>query len=140
MFQLRRRGCDAGNCPVYGVAIYSDREVVFEGGANVAAVGQRKSTLPTPSLGALVDAFQRANFINTPMHCCDCPDAPDARGTSRVVIDYRPGSVEKEILFDERCPKQPEEIRRLVEEIERLTVLEPWIAAPPRPAASRPLN
>src|SRR6187455_3778103 len=39
LVQLRRAGCASGTCPVYGVSIFADRTVVYDGAANVAVVG-----------------------------------------------------------------------------------------------------
>jgi hypothetical protein len=30
LFQLRSRGCEQGNCPVFSVAIYTDGAVIFD--------------------------------------------------------------------------------------------------------------
>jgi hypothetical protein len=142
LVQLRRRGCAEGGCPVFGVAIYADGEVIFDGGANVATVGRRKGALASTNLGALVDAFHNVDFIDTPEHCCDCPEEPRSTRAGQIVIDYRPGGVEKEIFLHERCRGLPQGLRMLVDAIENLTPVRSWIGATPSPtgdlAASRP--
>jgi hypothetical protein len=133
LFQLRRRGCEEGSCPVFGVAIYTDGAVVFDGGVNVKAVGQRKGELAGAKVASLLDAFHKVDFIDTPERCCECPNTTRTSRTPQLVIDYRPGSVEKEIVMDEGCADVPQGIRGLVDEIEGLALVSAWIGSPSRP-------
>lgn len=134
--QLRSDGCDDGHCPVYSVSIYMDRSVVYRGGANVVLVGQRATKVTSAGLEALVTQLEKMDFIDTPEHCCDCPDAPDDPKATKVVIDYRPGGVEKEVVVDERCRSLPDAIRSLTAQIEAVTAIGPLIIAPPTQVAS----
>jgi hypothetical protein len=123
LFQLRSRGCEQGNCPIFSVAIYTDGAVIFEGGLNVKAVGQVKRELAGAEVASLLDTFHKVDFIDTPERCCECPDAPKNPRAPRITIDYRPGGVEKEILIDERCDDLPQGIRSIVAEIEGLALV-----------------
>jgi hypothetical protein len=131
LFQLRSRGCEEGGCPVYSVAIYTDGAVIFDGGSGVKAIGRLKGELANTEIAALVDAFHRVDFIDTPEHCCDCPEAPKNRGAAQIVVDYRPGGVEKEIVVDELCGAPSQSVRGLIEDIEGLALVSSWIGRPP---------
>ena len=135
LIQLRSDGCDDGHCAVWGVSIYTDGSVVYRGGANVAAVGPRRSKLASANLSTLVSALEKVDFIDTPEHCCDCPDDRDDPKAAKLVIDYRPGGVEKEIVLDERCRAVPDAIRGLAGQIETLTGVATLVA--PAPATTR---
>ena len=134
LIQLRSDGCDSGRCPVYGVSIFADGSVVYRGGANVAFIGQRRSKIPEANVATLVSGIEKMDFIDTPDHCCDCPDAPDTPKAAKLVIDYRPGGVEKEILVDDRCAAVPDVVRGLTGQIQAMTSIATFIAPPTMPA------
>jgi hypothetical protein len=134
LIQLRSDGCDSGRCPVYGVAIFADGSVVYRGGANVAFIGQRRSKIPEANVATLVSAIEKMDFLDTPEHCCDCPDAPDNPKAAKLVIDYRPGGVEKEILVDDRCATVPDVVRGLTGQIQAMTSIATFVAPPAPPA------
>jgi Domain of unknown function (DUF6438) len=134
LIQLRSDGCDSGRCPVYGVSIFADGSVVYRGGANVAFIGQRRSKIPEANVATLVTALEKMDFIDTPEHCCDCPDASDDPKAAKLVIDYRPGGVEKEIVVDDRCAAVPDVVRGLTGQIQAMTSIATFIAPPTTPA------
>lgn len=134
LIQLRSDGCDNGRCPVYGVSIFADGTVVYRGGANVAFIGQRRSKIAEANVATLVSAIEKMDFLDTPEHCCDCPDASDDRRTTKLVIDYRPGGVEKEILVDDRCSTVPDTVRGLTGQIQAVTSIATYIAPPTAPS------
>ena len=137
LIQLRSNGCASGRCPVYGVAIDADGGIVYFGGANVAFVGERRSKIPEASVLQLVSMLEKMDFIDTPDHCCDCPNAPKDANAAKLVIDYRPGGVEREVLFDNRCFSPPDSVRELIAQIQASTSITPFIAtAPARPKAA----
>jgi hypothetical protein len=121
LVQLRNDGCDSGRCPVYGVAIYADGSVVYRGGANVATVGERRSKIPEANVAALVTALEKMDFIDTPEHCCDCSQGSDSPQVPKLVVDYRPGGLEKEIVVDGHCAGVPDVVRSLVDQIQAVT-------------------
>jgi hypothetical protein len=131
LFQLRRRGCEEGTCPIFGIAIYTDGAVIFDGGDDVKAVGRRKGKLASANVASLLDAFDKVDFIDTPEHCCDCPNTTRTSRTRRLVIDSRPGGVENEIVMDEGCADVPQGNRGLVDAIEGLAVVRAWIGSSP---------
>jgi hypothetical protein len=135
LIQLRSDGCDSGRCPVYGVSIFADGSVVYRGGANVAFIGQRRSKIPEANVATLVSAIEKMDFLDTPEHCCDCADAPDNPKAAKLVIDYRPGGVEKEILVDDRCTAVPDVVRGLTGQIEAMTSIATLVA--PTPASTQ---
>jgi hypothetical protein len=135
LIQLRSDGCDSGRCPIYGVAIFADGSVVYRGGANVAFIGQRRTKIPEANVATLVSAIEKMDFLDTPEHCCDCPDAPDDPRAAKLVIDYRPGGVEKEILVDDRCAAVPDVVRGLTAQIQAMTSIAAFIAPPTTPAS-----
>ncbi|HEX4404966.1 MAG TPA: DUF6438 domain-containing protein [Polyangia bacterium] len=128
LIQMRSDGCDDGSCPVYGVSIYADGAVVYRGGANVALMGQRKLKIPEASVSDLVATLEKMDFIDTPEHCCDCPDGPRDRRAATLVVDYRPGGVEKEILVNDRCGSVPDVMRGLTGQITTETTVAALIA------------
>lgn len=115
--QLRRAGCASGDCPVYSVAVFMDGTTVYEGRANVAVMGERRTKLPPDRVSELINAMGKADFLNTPEECCMCPDAKRPR---LVMIDYRPGLARKSILHDETCGAAPDALNGLTDTIERL--------------------
>jgi len=131
LIQLRSEGCNSGRCPVYGVAVYMDGSVVYRGGANVALVGQRQSKIPEANLAALLSTIEKMDFIDTPELCCACPDAPVTPMDVDLVIDYRPGGVEKEITVQDRCSMVPDVVRRLADQIQTETAIAAFIAPTP---------
>ncbi len=135
LIQLRSDGCDSGRCPVYGVSVFTDGSVVYQGGANVAFIGQRRSKIPEANVATLVSAIEKMDFLDTPEHCCDCPDAPDNPKAAKLVIDYRPGGVEKEIVVDDRCKSVPDVVRGLAGQIQAVTAVATLVA--PTPAAAQ---
>jgi hypothetical protein len=136
LIQLRSDGCDSGRCAVYGVTIFADGSVVYRGGANVAFTGQRRWKIPEANVATLVSAIEKMDFLDTPEHCCDCPDAPDNPKAAKLVIDYRPGGVEKEILVDDRCAAVPDVVRGLTGQIQGMTSIATFVAPPATQLAS----
>jgi hypothetical protein len=130
--QLRRAGCSPGTCPVYSVSVYLDGTVVYEGRSNVAVVGQQRAKLPADRVGELIVAMQETRFLDSPDNCCSCPGADKS---NIVMIDYRPGQVEKTIVHDQACETAPLAMNRLTSTIERLTAVERWTTATLAPVA-----
>jgi hypothetical protein len=134
LIQLRSDGCDSGRCPVYSVSVFADGTIVYRGGANVAFIGQRRSKIAEANVATLVSTIEKMDFIDTPEHCCDCPDAPDDPSAVKVQIDSRPGGVEKEILVDDRCSNVPDAVRGLAGQIQAVTAVASYVAPAPTPA------
>jgi len=130
--QMRRAGCSSGVCPVYSVSVFLDGTVVYEGRSNVAVVGKQRAKLPADRVGQLIVAMQDARFLDNPDNCCSCPGADQA---NIVVIDYRPGQVQKTIVHDQACESAPVAMNMLTSTIERLTAVERWTTAPLPPRA-----
>jgi hypothetical protein len=130
--QLRRAGCSPGTCPVYSVSVFLDGTVVYEGRSNVAVVGQQRAKLPADRVGELIVAMQETHFLDNPDNCCSCPGADKS---NIVMIDYRPGHVEKTIVHDQACETAPLAMNTLTSTIERLTAVERWTTATLRPVA-----
>ena len=131
LIQLRSKGCANGHCAVYSLTIYTNREVSYLGGANVVAVGHREGQLADGRLNSVISDFEKIDFIDVPEHCCDCPGGPDPDGAATLVIDYRPGGVEKEIVHSDGCPQTPEAIKALEADIRKVAGADPWIAPAP---------
>jgi hypothetical protein len=135
MIQLRSEGCKGGKCPVYSVAVSVDGETVYRGGANIAPIGQRRSKISDANVAALISTIDKMDFIDMPEHCCDCPDAPADPGAAKLVLDYRPGGGEKEIVVDAGCSTVPDAVQTLVRQIQA----EAGVAVPVQPIL-RPLR
>jgi hypothetical protein len=113
-----------------------DGSVIFDGDVRVKAIGERKGELAGTEVAALIDAFHKVDFIDTPERCCECPDSPKNPRAGQIVVDYRPGGVEKEIVVDESCADLPQGIRGLVAGIENLALVNSWIGDPSSHASS----
>lgn len=141
LIQLRSQGCERGRCPIYSVAVYDDGGTVYRGGANIEPVGQRRSKISNASLAALISVIDKMDFIDMTEHCCDCPDAPADPAAAKLVLDYRPGGVEKEIVVDAGCSTVPDVVRTLVHQIQAATgvaSLVPPVGRPLRADRERP--
>lgn len=130
--QLRRAGCSPGACPIFSVSVFLDGTVVYEGRSNVAVVGQRRATLTPEQISQLIVAMQEAHFLDNPDNCCSCPGADQS---NLVVIDYRPGHVQKTVIHDQACESAPLAMNTLTSTIERLTAVERWTTATLAPVA-----
>jgi hypothetical protein len=129
LVQVRRSGCVSGDCPIYGFAVSIGGDVLYHGGARVSVLDERTGKVPEANIAALVSDFEKIDFIDTPEHCCDCPSDPDDRHASKIVIDYRPGGVQKEILIDEKCTSAPQDVRDLEAQIESLAGVSAWVGS-----------
>ena len=129
LIQLRKQGCDEGVCPVYGVVIFENSDGLYVGGANVTVIGERKLRLAQGSLTTLLTDLEKIDFIDTPVHCCDCPTEPSNSRASLSIIDYRPGGIEKEVRIDERCSGLPDSLKSIEAEIAEMTQIEPLVVS-----------
>jgi hypothetical protein len=125
LIQMRRSGCADAPCPVYSVSIYLDGTVVYEGRANVSALGERRWKISSEPINQLLREMAAMDFLDTPEGSGICPDAT---ATAIVILDYHPGSTQKTVIHDERCGGAPPALAALEEAIDRLTGTERWIA------------
>ena len=135
LIQLRSEGCKSGRCPVYSVAVYVDGSTVYRGGANIAPIGQRRSKISNANVAVLISTIDKMDFLDMPEHCCDCPDTPTDPGAAKLVLDYRPGGVEKEIVVDAGCSTVPDVVRTLVRQIQAETSVASWCSQSAAPCA-----
>jgi hypothetical protein len=134
LIQMRRGGCPPNRCPVYGVSIFMDGTVVYEGRVNVGVVGQRSAKLPPGRLSELIAAIEAMDFMDIPEGSYVCAD--DA-GAHLTILDYRPGSVEKTVLHDEACGAGPVALRALERAIDQAANVQRW-TAPARAVGEAP--
>jgi hypothetical protein len=122
LVQLRNRGCELRTCPVYGLSVFADGSVLYIGGANVAVLGERRLKVPNTTVVAVIDALDHLDFLDLPEECCECIDGRSNAWASKVVLDYRPGAVQKEVVVDDGCPGQSNgsAVMDLFQQIERL--------------------
>jgi hypothetical protein len=118
LIQMRKNGCPDEACPVYGVAIFPDRAVVYDGRANVGVIGRRSLKLRPQDLDALISALDSMDFLDAPDNCCVCAKTA---AMSAVTLDYRPGTVAKTVIHDQRCGKAPATFSALERQIDRAT-------------------
>jgi hypothetical protein len=131
LLQMRRAGCASGSCPVYGVSIFIDGTVMYEGRANVGTIGQQHARISSDGLNQLVTTIHDMDFLDSAERCCICSDE---NLTRPVVVDYRPGTVQKTVVHDEECRSAPPSMAALERAIDRLTGVAQWtdpIATPP---------
>ena len=69
------------------------------------------------------------HFLDTPDECCVCPDD---RPPNPVTLDYRPGTVGKTIIHDQRCATAPVALSAFESQIDRVTAAERFTALPAR--------
>jgi hypothetical protein len=137
LIQLRRAGCVADQgCPIYSVSIFADGTVTYEGRANVAVVGTRREKIPVERLADLVSRIETTGFLDSPEQCCVCEGSDE--GGHMVLIDYRPGRIEKTIVNDDACRSAPASMRELERAIDDATISGRWTVGPRanRPPAS----
>jgi hypothetical protein len=137
LIQMRRVGCVADQrCPIYSVSIFADGTVTYEGRANVAVVGTRREKIPVERLADLVSRIETVGFLDSPEQCCVCEGTDEAG--RMVVIDYRPGGIEKSIVNDDGCRSAPASMRDLERAIDDATTSGRWTMGPgtARPTAS----
>jgi len=60
---LERHGCE-GLCPVYTIIIAGNGTVLYEGRANVKAIGTRQSHVPKAAVIQLLERFRKADFVS----------------------------------------------------------------------------
>ena len=118
LIQMRRNGCVGQPCPVYGLSIFLDGTVIYDGQANVRVVGRRTWRVPPEKIDKLISAFEEVDFLDTPERTGVCPDA---QRTAMVILDYRPGRCEKTVIHDDGCPSAPSSLSRLEATIDRLS-------------------
>lgn len=118
LIQMRRQGCPREPCPIYEVSIFSDGRAVYEGRANVGVIGQKRLHVSAGDLCALITAIDAMDFLDSAADCCVCPEAAEQR---LVTVDYRPGTVTKTVLHDQRCSRAPPALSALEQQIDRST-------------------
>jgi Domain of unknown function (DUF6438) len=126
LIQMRRGGCAPGRCPVYGLSIFPDGTVVYDGRFNVAVTGQRRAKLAPDLLSQLVSMLDAMDFLDSAERCCICPDAKHPR---IVVLDYRPGGEDKTVLHDDACDSAPPAMRQLEAAIDESAAVQRWTSA-----------
>jgi hypothetical protein len=135
LVQMRRAGCPSGNCPVYGLSIFADRTVVYDGATNVAVTGERRGVIAPEQMRALQLSLEEMHFLDSTDECCVCPDQNAGR---YVVLDYRPGLIRKTVVHDQDCAAAPPAISALERLIDGMTDARRWTSAEtsPRPATA----
>lgn len=125
LIQMRKSACAPDRCSVYSVSISGDGNVTYEGQANVAVIGQRRSKISPDRVSELISAIDAMDFLDLPASGCVC-----SAGTGRqmVTLDYRPGSVQKTIVHDSGCWSAPPTLGALEAAIDRATGDAKWIA------------
>ena len=123
LIQMRRRGCSGDRCPVYSVSIFEDRSVVYEGRSNVAVIGDRRGTVSSERLGALISQIEALKFLDSADDCCVCSRTDQ---NEIVVLDYRPGRVAKTVIHDAQCLSAVPGLRDLEQAIDLAAGVETW--------------
>jgi hypothetical protein len=114
LIQMRRSACAVGPCSSYGVSIFLDGTVVYDGRKDVGVIGQRKAQVPPERVSELISMIDSIGFLDLPQSCCLC------HGTSAyqmVTLDYRPGSVQRTVLHDTGCTSALTDLERLIDSV-----------------------
>jgi hypothetical protein len=136
LIQMRRGGCAPNHCPIYGLSIFTDGTVAYDGRANVTVTGHRRAKLAPDRLNELVAAIEGMDFLDTSAQCCVCQTDLE---THMVILDYRPGSVQKTVVHDEACFSAPAAMRALEQQIDKVTNVTQWTAPASVAKASAPM-
>jgi hypothetical protein len=126
LIQMRKGACAPDRCSVYGVSIFADGSITYDGQANVAVVGQRRGKISADRLSELISAIDAMDFLDLPASGCLCSAST---GRQMVTLDYRPGSVQKTVVHDSGCWSAPPTLGALEATIDRLTGDSQWIAS-----------
>ena len=118
LIQMRRSGCMDLPCPVYGVSIFLDGTVIYDGQANVGFVGRRTWRVSPDNVNRLISTLDAMDFLDTPEKAGTCGDGPKA---AIVVLNYRPGGCEKTVIHDSHCRSAPSSLGELEAAIDRLS-------------------
>jgi hypothetical protein len=118
LIQMRRQGCASEPCPIYAVSIFPDGSAIYEGRANVGVIGRKRLRVTAGDLSALINAIDAMDFLDSADDCCICPNAAEQR---LVTVDYRPGTVTKTVVHDQRCPRAPPALSALEQQIDTST-------------------
>jgi hypothetical protein len=129
LIQMRRSGCPDAPCPVYSVSIFSDGIALYDGRANVGVMGRRVFKMKAADLSTLISTLEAMDFLDAADKCCVCASAP---APSIVTLDYRPGTVDKKVVHDQRCATAPVAFMGLEDQIDRLTGAARLAALPAR--------
>jgi hypothetical protein len=135
LIQMRRSGCAPDRCSVYSVSIFIDGSVTYDGRENVGVVGKRYAKLAGERVSELMLAIDTMGFLDIPERCCLCPTAP---GSQMVILDYRPGSIQKTVVHEEGCSSAPAGMIALEQAIDRASGVARWIAPVVTTAAVAP--
>jgi len=118
LIQMKRDGCPDQPCPVYGISIFPDGSAIYDGRANVGVVGRRATRVSARDLNALISTLDAMDFLDSPDKCCLCGEMTSS---SLVTVTYRPGTVAKTVIHDERCATAPAAVSDLERQIDRVT-------------------
>jgi hypothetical protein len=135
LVQMRRAGCASGGCPAYGLSIFADRTVVYDGAANVPVTGERRAVITPEQLRALQLSIETTHFLDSTDECCVCPDQRPKR---YVVLDYRPGLIHKTVVHDPDCAAAPSAITALERLIDGMTGAARWTSRDATAATTPP--
>jgi hypothetical protein len=127
LIQMRRSGCVGAPCPIYGVSIFLDGTVVYDGHANVRVPGERRWKISPQRVNQLLKEIDAMGFLDTPERSGICPDSTR---TAIVILDYRPGASQKTVIHDARCALAPPALSALEEAIDRMTEAGRWVVLP----------
>jgi hypothetical protein len=134
------QGVCMGECPIYDVTVFDDGTVLWVGERHVAAIGERRWTLPSHAVAAIADAFAAARFtrmdeqgevVTPPEPCpddlCAIPIRPyfQCTDTSHTLVTYHRGGLSKTI-DDAHC--QETSLSRLEDRVKALIGVKRWIA------------
>jgi hypothetical protein len=125
LIQMRRSDCPGGQCSVYGVSIFMDGTVIYDGRANVGVIGQRRAKISAERVSALISTLDTMGFLDIPESCCVCHSST---AYQIVTVDYRPGSVQRTVIHDSGCSSAPQTVGALEREIDRATDVAKWTA------------
>lgn len=122
------RGVCHGSCPVYGVRLFDDGRVWFNGLRFVRIVGQDSAQIPPASVAALQSAFASRAFASIPatIEYGSPACGQYVADLSTVVLTARTANGAHTVRFDEGCTAHPPMLDTLSRMLDSLAGTARW--------------
>ncbi len=122
---LERTGCSLDfSCPVYKITLAGDGSVVYEGRHAVHALGIRKSKIEPSAVRQLAQTLIDKGYFDFPTMYGVCDDGPSVK--TSIELNSRTKAIE------DSCHAGPSELRKLEDEIDRVSGSKRWVGGSPR--------
>jgi len=118
------RGPCYGFCAIYGLEIFKDGVVMFNGRGYVAKKGVHSGSISRASIERLKRSIEESGVEGLKNDCCNCYDMSDAPSTTLTISD---GINSKTIKHYHGCLRAPKALQQLEQTIDELSGDIQWI-------------